>query len=336
MEGRRIAEVCPLVKRRFVISRIRRGGNRHEEELAGSDTVLRLHDWIPLVTSVADSEAVAAFFGREVRAQWDVPNNGLTVRRILMTRSELQGRSLKDLEIRKNLAVSITRINRSGIDLVASPNLYLQMGNRVTVVGSAHAVSEAEKALGNSARRLNAPNLFHVFAGIAVGCLLGCLPFEIPGIPHAIKLGLAGGPLIVAILMGRFGPSLGVVTYTTTSANLLLREIGIALFLACVGMEAGKTFVATVIEGNGLLWMGCGAIITVLPLLVAGLVGRIVLKLNYYTLIGVLSGANTNPPALAFANVQAYCDAPTVGYATVYPLAMFLRMLTAQLFVLLI
>ncbi len=241
---------------------------------------------------------------------------------------------MAQLKIRNNFGASITRVNRSGVDLVAAPQLQLQMGDRVTIVGSELAVSHAEKVLGNSLKRLNHPNLIPIFLGIAFGCILGSLPFAFPGIPQPVKLGLAGGPLIVSILISRFGPQYKLITYTTMSANLMIREIGISLFLACVGLGAGKGFVDTIIYEGGYVWIAYGAIITIVPLLIGGLIGRYAWKLNYYTLIGVLSGTNTNPPALAYSSELTSCDAPAVGYATVYPLAMFLRVLTAQLLIL--
>ena len=208
------------------------------------------------------------------------------------------------------------------------------MGDPVTIVGSELAVAHAEKVLGNSMKRLNHPNLIPIFIGIALGCILGSFPFAFPGIPQPVKLGLAGGPLIVSILISRFGPKYKLITYTTMSANLMLREIGISIFLACVGLGAGEGFVDTVIHGGGYIWVGYGVIITILPLLITGLIGRYYCKLNYFTLIGVLAGSTTNPPALAYSNDLTSCDAPAVGYATVYPLTMFLRVLTAQILIL--
>ena len=261
-------------------------------------------------------------------------NKELISRRILITKPELNGKTLSQLKIRNNFGANITRVNRSGVDLVASPQLQLQMGDRVTIVGSELAVTHAEKVLGNSMKRLNHPNLIPIFIGIALGCILGSLPFAFPGIPQPVKLGLAGGPLIVSILISRFGPKYKLITYTTMSANLMLREIGISIFLACVGLGAGEGFVDTVIHGGGYIWVGYGVIITILPLLITGLVGRYYCKLNYFTLIGVLAGSTTNPPALAYSNDLTSCDAPAVGYATVYPLTMFLRVLTAQILIL--
>ena len=334
INGKAIKDIRPLVNRNFVISRIRYHEGNKETELVNSGTILHLDDEILIISNPIDIEAITVFFGKQVEVEWEQVSKNLISRRILITKPELNGKTLSQLKIRNNFGANITRINRSGVDLVAAPSLQLQMGDRVTVVGSELAVGHAEKVLGNSMKRLNHPNLIPIFIGIALGCILGCIPFMFPGIPQPVKLGLAGGPLIVSILISRFGPQYKMITYTTMSANLMVREIGISLFLACVGLGAGKGFIETVVNEGGYVWVGYGAIITVIPLLITGLIGRYGCKLNYYTLIGVLSGANTNPPALAYSNDLTSCDAPAVGYATVYPLAMFLRVLTAQLLIL--
>ena len=334
INGKAIKDIRPLVNRNFVISRIRYHEGNKETELVNSGTILHLDDEILIISNPIDIEAITVFFGKQVEVEWEQVSKNLISRRILITKPELNGKTLSQLKIRNNFGANITRINRSGVDLVAAPSLQLQMGDRVTVVGSELAVGHAEKVLGNSMKRLNHPNLIPIFIGIALGCILGSIPFMFPGIPPPVKLGLAGGPLIVSILISRFGPQYKMITYTTMSANLMVREIGISLFLACVGLGAGKGFIETVVNEGGYVWVGYGAIITVIPLLITGLIGRYGCKLNYYTLIGVLSGANTNPPALAYSNDLTSCDAPAVGYATVYPLAMFLRVLTAQLLIL--
>ena len=332
IDNKAIKDIQPLVNRKFVISRIRHQGEK--QELVNSETILHIGDQILVISNPKDIEAITVFFGKQIDVKWENENTNLVSRRILITKPELNGKTLSQLRIRRNFGASITRINRSGVDLVAAPNLQLQMGDRVTVVGSELAVSHAEKILGNSLKRLNHPNLIPIFIGIALGCVLGSIPFMLPGIPQPLKLGLAGGPLIVSILISRFGPLYKLITYTTMSANLMVREIGISLFLACVGLGAGKGFIETIVNEGGYVWIGYGAIITIFPLLVTGLIGRYGCKLNYYTLIGILSGSNTNPPALAYSNDQTSCDAPAVGYATVYPLAMFLRVLSAQLLIL--
>ena len=333
IDGKKIKDIRPLMNRDFVISRVQYNDGQ-KIELVNSDTVLHLRDKILVISTPKDIEAISVFFGKQIDMQWEQLDKKLISRRILITKPELNGKMLSQLKIRNNFGASITRVNRSGVDLVAAPQLQLQMGDRVTIVGSELAVSHAEKVLGNSMKRLDHPNLIPIFLGIALGCILGSTPFVFPGIPQPVKLGLAGGPLIVSILISRFGPQYKMITYTTMSANLMLREIGISLFLACVGLGAGKGFVETVIYDGGYVWVGYGVIITIVPLLIAGLVGRYIFKLNYYTLIGVLGGSTTNPPALAYSNDLTLCDAPAVGYATVYPLTMFLRVLTAQILIL--
>ena len=332
LEDKSIRELQGLVNRDFVISRIRRQGG--EIEIADDDTLLHVGDQILVVTTPRDAAAITAFIGRDVQVEWEQLDKRLISRRILITKPELNGKSLAQLKLHAGFGVSITRVNRAGVDLIAQPSLQLQMGDRVTVVGTEVSIANVEKVLGNSMKRLNAPNLIPIFIGIVLGVMLGSLPFTFPGIPQPVKLGLAGGPLIVSILISRFGPKFKLVTYTTMSANLMLREVGSALFLACVGLGAGEEFVETIIDGGGYAWIGYGAIITILPLLIVGVIGRLWFKVDYFTLIGVMAGATTDPPALAYSNDLAGNDIPSVGYATVYPLTMFLRVLSAQLLIL--
>jgi putative transport protein len=331
--GKRISDLEPIVGRHFVVSRICKAEQPDVVEMPNADTIIAMGDKLLLIAKMYDIEGIIAFFGEVCDVKWDTGSSQLISRRVLVTRPELNGKHLSSLKIRNNLGVNITRINRSGVDLVANPHLRLQMGDRVTIVGSELCVSHAEKVLGNSLKRLDHPNLIPIFIGMALGCLIGSIPFIFPGIPQPVKLGLAGGPLIVAILVSRFGPNCKLVTYTTMSANLMIREIGISLFLACVGLGAGNGFVDTILNEGGYVWIGYGVIITVVPLLIAGFLGRYVYKVNYLKLIGVLSGSMTNPPALAYSNEQTSCDLPSVGYATVYPLTMFLRVLSAQLLI---
>ena len=230
--------------------------------------------------------------------------------------------------------VNVTRVNRSGMDLFAARSLTLQVGDRVMVVGPQDAIERVAGMLGNQLKRLDHPNIVTIFVGILCGILFGSIPIAFPGVPTPVKLGLAGGPLIIAILIGRFGYKVRLVTYTTMSANLMLREVGLVLFLASVGIKAGENFVQTVVEGDGLLYVGMGFLITLLPLMIIGLIARLYYKINYYTLIGLIAGSTTDPPALAYSNQVSGNDAPAVGYSTVYPLVMFLRILTAQLFIL--
>lgn len=332
--GKEIAEVATLIDKKFVISRIL---HEHEGlEIAHSRTPLQAGDKLFVIAAAQDIEAIIAFVGEKIemhRSDWEQLDANLVSRRILITRSVINGKALGQLHLRGGFGVNITRVNRSGVDLVASPGLELQIGDRVTVVGTEKNVANVEKILGNSLRRLREPNLVPIFLGIAIGILLGSIPFTFPGIPQPVKLGLAGGPLIIAILISRFGPHYKLVTYTTMSANLMLREVGISLFLACVGLDAGAGFVDTVTNG-GYAWIGYGFIITFLPLLIVGILARWIYKVNYFTLMGLIAGSTTDPPALAYSNGIAGNDLPSVGYATVYPLTMFLRVLTAQLLVL--
>jgi len=290
-----------------------------------------------LATVQTPVKAVESFNSREEEIEQDARAHGrkFVHRKIIISKQKLNGKRLGSLEFEKFMGASITRIRRAGIEITANADTILQIGDVVTVVGAEESVAGMEKILGNSVKKLDEPNLIAFFAGIAAGCALGSIPIQFPGIPQPVKLGLAGGPLIVAILMGCFGPRFKIVTYTTTSANLMIREIGISLFLACVGLEAGTGFVDTIVNKGGLVWIAYGAIITIVPLLICGLIGKVFMKLKYTTLIGVLAGASTNPPALAFAGEQdKNSDDAAVGYATVYPLTMFLRVLCAQLMVL--
>lgn len=286
------------------------------------------------VSSAKGAATVSEKYTFEVES--DASKKNYVSRKILISKSKLNGMTLEKLDFPDHLGATVVRINRSGVELAATPHTRLSYGDLVTVVGSEKSVAAVEKVLGNSLKRLDQPNLIPIFVGIALGCILGSIPIAFPGIPQPVKLGLAGGPLIVSILISHFGPRFKVITYTTTSANLMLREIGIALFLACVGLEAGEGFVDTIVHGGGLSWILYGALITLIPVILGGVLGRYVFKVDYNTLIGVLSGACTNPPALAFASEQdRSTEAASVGYATVYPLTMFLRVLVAQLLILL-
>lgn len=331
-----VGEISTLIdNREFVISRISHVND--EVEIPSSATVLRENDKIFVITTERDSEALRTFIGEEIdmdRKEWIRRESKFINRRILITKSEMNGKRLGSLKLRNLYGVNITRVNRSGVDLVANPNLTLQVGDRVNVVGTESAIASVEKVLGNSMKRLNEPNLLFIFVGIFFGILLGSIPIVFPGIPQPVKLGLAGGPLIVSILISRFGYKYKLVTYTTMSANLMLREIGITLFLACVGIGAGDGFIDTIVNNGGLSWIGYGFAITTIPLLIIGFIGRYFCNLNYFTLMGLIAGSTTDPPALAYANMTAGNDAPAVGYATVYPLTMFLRVLTAQLLIL--
>ena len=332
-----VAELSNLLEHRdFVISRVWRDSNK-QIEIASANTVLQENDKVFVITTETDAETIKTFIGEEIdmeRKQWIRMESQFINRRILITKPELNGKRLGQLKLRKLYGINITRINRAGVDLVAKPGLTLQVGDRVNVVGTETAVSNVEKVLGNSMKRLNEPNLITIFVGIALGIVLGSIPISFPGIPQPVKLGLAGGPLVVAILISRFGYHYKLITYTTQSANLMLREIGITLFLACVGISAGDGFVDTIVNNGGFAWIGYGFIITFVPLMIIGCIGRYFCKVNYFTLMGLSAGSTTDPPALAYSNATAGNDAPSVGYATVYPLTMFLRVLTAQLLIL--
>ena len=335
--GRNIGEIQHLVGRRFVVSRVLHKQSK-QIEIPNSKTILNEEDQIYVATIPKNREAVIAFLGNEInreQEEWDLLDTHLVSRRIIITRSSINGRTFRQLNLRNNFGVNITRINRSGVDLIADPGLQLQVGDLVTVVGDENSIKSVEQILGNQMKRLNEPNLIPIFIGIFLGVVLGSIPFSFPGMPQPVKLGLAGGPLIVAILVSIFGPKYHLVTYTTMSANLMLREIGICLFLACVGIDAGENFVATLVHGGGFNWMGYGVLITIIPILIVGIAGRWIFKINYYTLMGLLSGSTTNPLALAYSNATAGNDAPTVSYATVYPVTTFLRVLAAQLLILL-
>lgn len=326
-----VAEVKHIVGRHFMISRIVSHDDTHHNAIVNGQTRLHLHDKLLVVVAPQDIDAVTALIGQPTEVDWSQFEKELISRRIIVTRPELQGKTLVSLDINGNFNATVTRVNRNGVDLVAHPHLRLQLGDRLTVVGSELALSKVDKVLGNQMKRLNYPNLIPIFFGIVLGCLLANLPIPIPGIPTPVRLGLAGGPFIVAILMGYFGPRYHLVTYNTISANMMLREMGINLFLACVGLGAGQDFFRTLINEQGLQWIGYGLIITMIPILLGGIIGRYAFHINYYTLIGVLSGGNTNPPALAYANDRTASDTPSVGYATVYPFAMLLRIISIQI-----
>ena len=319
--------------RTFVVSRIWKK-ETDEIHIATIDTVLSEGDRIFVITEQPHIDALIVTVGRKLhidRKRWILEGSKYVSRKLVVTNREINGRTLKSLNLRALYGVNVTRIYRAGVEIVASPNFALQYGDRLNVVGSDAAIDSMEELIGNSIKRLDEPNLVTIFLGIALGIFVGSIPIMFPGIPQPVKLGLAGGPLVVAILIARFGYKLKLVAYTTTSANLILREMGISIFLACVGLNAGNGFVDTLVNNGGFVWVGYGLLITLIPLLVVGLLGRFVFKLNYLQLSGMMAGATTDPPALAYANSLSDSDAAAVGYATVYPLTMFLRVLAAQL-----
>lgn len=332
LDGLTVCEIHKLIERNFIISRIRYSDGNIK--IADAGTKLHIGDEIFVVTSEDAAPCIIAFIGEKVDVNWDQLDTHFISREIVVTQSKVNGKSLSQLRLR-SFGVNITRIYRAGITLVASPSLQLQIGDRVVVVGAKSSVKEIAKILGNSLKRLNLPNLFQIFIGIAIGIILGSIPFMFPGIPQPVKLGLAGGPLIVAILISRFGPKYKIVTYTTESATLMLREIGIALFLASVGLSVGGSFVESIVNG-GYKWIGYGIMITVIPLLIMGFVVRKAYKMNYFTMCGLMAGAMTDAPALAIVNEMSESGIHSVSYATVYPLTMFMRVLFTQLMLLLI
>lgn len=335
LSGKTLSQVQNFLARDFVCTRIIQDGHMITPN---ANIVLHLGDRMFLVCAEDDSEAIMAFIGPKIEQDWDATNQQdkpMVSRRILVTQPNINGKTLGELHFSSMYGVNVTRVNRSGMDLFAARQLRLQVGDRVMVVGPQDAIERVANLLGNQLRRLDHPNIVTIFVGILCGILFGSLPIAIPGMPTPVKLGLAGGPLIISILIGRFGHKVKLVTYTTMSANLMLREVGLVLFLASVGIKAGENFVQMVVEGDGVLYVGLGFLITFIPLIITGIIARWHHRVNYFTLMGLIAGSNTDPPALAYANQIAGNDAPAVGYSTVYPLTMFLRILTAQLLVLL-
>ncbi|KGF48433.1 putative transporter [Prevotella disiens] len=331
--GRTMEEITKFLNRDIVITRLMHEG---VVSLPSKETNLHVGDEVLVVCAEADAPAVVAFIGPEIEVDWheeDQPKQ-MVSRRIVVTNSAMNGKTLSKLQFRSVYGVNVTRISRQGMDLYAANNHHLHVGDRIMVVGFEENVERVAKMMGNSEKHLNAPNIATIFIGIVVGIIFGSLPLAIPGMPVPLKLGLAGGPLIIAILLGRFGYHMHLVTYTTTSANMMLREIGLALFLASVGVKAGAGFWETVVQGDGLKYVATGFLITIIPILLVGTYARMKYKFNYFTIMGAIAGSYTDPPALAYANSVCNAEAPALGYSTVYPLSMFLRILVAQLIVL--
>lgn len=332
--GRTLREVSEFLNRDIVCSRLLHNG---EVSIPNSKTKFEVGDELLVVCAEADAEAIKAFIGPEVEAEWDREKDEVqhfVSRRIVVTRPEMNGKTLGKMHFSSVYGVNVTRISRQGMDIFADRNHHFHVGDKILVVGPEENVNRVAEIMGNSVKRLDAPNIATIFVGIMVGIIFGSLPFAIPGMPVPLKLGIAGGPLIIAILIGRFGYRMKLVTYTTTSANMMLREIGLVLFLASVGIKAGAGFWDTVVQGDGLKYVGCGFLITVIPIFIIGTIARLKFKFNYFTIMGMLAGTYTDPPALAYANASCSKEAPAVGYSTVYPLSMFLRIFTAQIVVL--
>ena len=333
LDGRTLGQISEFLNRDMVCTRLYHEG---KVVIPQQETVFSVGDEALIVCAESDAEAIQVFIGEELPEEWayEDKEQPLVSKRIVVTRPAINGKLLREMHFSSVYGVNITRITRQGMNLFASPSHRFQIGDRVVAVGPEDHVDRVAEVLGNSARRLDAPNIATIFIGIIVGILFGSIPLHIHGIPAALKLGIAGGPLVIAILIGRFGYKFKLVTYTTTSANLMLREIGLALFLASVGIKAGAHFWDTVIQGDGIKYVYTGFIITVIPILIVGTITRLVYKFNYFTIMGMLAGTCTDPPALAYANQICSREAPGIGYSTVYPLSMFLRIFTAQLIVL--
>ena len=317
----------------FIVSRIIDKATGHCL-IADSQSRLKTGDRVLVIANKELQEKLTSLIGEPVEQEWTKNDDELISRKITFTNPKLNGTKLSKLNIRREFGVNVTRVHRASVDLAPTANFRLQVGDIITVVGHETAINDIKKMFGDERKYLDHPNLIPIFIGIALGCILGSIPLSGTLISTPLKLGLAGGPLIVAILVSYFGPKLGIVTYTTTSANLMIREIGITLFLACVGLGAGGEFVDSIVNKGGYMWILYGAIITIIPILIAGFIGRYIFKIKYNTLTGVISGSCTNPPALAFANQQSKGGDAAVGYATVYPLAMFLRILVGQMMIL--
>ena len=333
LAGRTVAQINEFLNRDVVFSRLFHDG---KYTIPISKDKFEMGDEVLVVCAEADAEAIQAFIGPEVDTPWeeDESNQPLVSRRIVVTNSSMNGKTLGKMHFSSVYGVTVTRISRQGMDVFASRNYRFQVGDKILVVGPEDNVSRISELMGNSVKRLDTPNIATIFIGIIIGILFGSIPFAIPGMPVPLKLGIAGGPLIIAILIGRFGHRMKLNTYTTTSANMMLREIGLVLFLASVGVKAGAHFWETVVQGDGLMYVFTGFLITIIPILIVGVIARLKFKFNYFTIMGMIAGTCTDPPALAYANSICSREAPAIGYSTVYPLSMFLRIFTAQLIVL--
>lgn len=331
LEGKTLAQVHNFLNRDFVCSRILHDGH---VSIPNGSTIFHIGDKLFVVCAENDAEAIIAFIGPTINVDWKKQDEPMVSKRILVTRSSINGKTLGQMHFSSAYGVNVTRVTRQGMDLFAVPSLSLQVGDRIMVVGPEDAVNRVAAVMGNSIKRLDAPNIATIFVGVFIGILFGSIPVAIPGIPVPIKLGIAGGTLIIAILIGRYGYKVHLVTYTTTSANMMLREIGLMLFLASVGIKAGDGFLETVIQGDGVKYVYTGFLITIIPILIIGIIARKKYKFNYFTIMGMIAGTYTDPPALAYANSICSKEAPSIGYSTVYPLSMFLRIFTAQIIVL--
>lgn len=338
VKGKTIKELMKIAPRKFVISRVTKGDKVH---VAKSDTILDLEDHLMVISIKSDVESITTLLGEQVQVDWNkagidwnrIDNSKLVSRKIVVTKGSINGHKLGTLRIRNQYGVNITRIERVGIQLLASPDLALQIGDNLTIVGEIGEVDKVAQILGDEIKRLKQPNLIAIFLGMALGLILGVLPFPIPGMTLPIKLGIAGGPIIVGILMGAFGPRFKITTYTTQSANLFMRQFGLVTYLACLGIDAGEHFFDTILQPEGAIWIGLGFILTVLPVLIVGFVAMKILGINFGKSVGMLCGSMANPIALNYVNSQTESDDPAVAYATVYPISMFVRIISAQILI---
>lgn len=340
IEGKSIVDIMKLTAKHFVISRIWHDGI---VTIPTSASILRHNDHLLIISKKSDVEHIKVLFGEQEKVDWNkedidwnhIDNSQLVSRRIIITNSKINGEKLGSLKLRNNYGINITRINRAGIDLLASSDLMLQIGDKLTVVGEKASIDNVAKILGDEEKRLNTPNLIAIFLGIALGLILGALPIPFPGMDFPIRLGIAGGPIIVGILMGSFGPRFHITTYTTQSANLLMRQFGLTVYLACLGIGAGEHFFETVFQTEGLIWIGFGFILTVVPVLIVALIAMKLYNINFARNVGMLCGSMANPMALSYVNSTIDGDEPAVAYATVYPVSMFARIVFTQLLLML-
>ncbi len=340
IEGKTIRDVMKLTAKHFVISRIWHDG---VVTIPTSESILRHNDHLLIISRKSDVEHVKVLFGEQENVDWNkedidwnhIDNSHLVSRRIIVTQSRINGEKLGSLKLRNNYGINITRINRAGIDLLASPDLMLQIGDKLTVVGEKASIDNVAKILGDEEKHLDKPNLIAIFSGIALGLLLGALPLPFPGMTLPVKLGIAGGPIIVGILMGAFGPRFRFTTYTTQSANLLMRQFGLTIYLACLGIEAGEHFFETVFQTEGLIWIAFGFVLTVLPVVIMAVIAMKIYKIDYARCVGMLCGSMANPMALTYVNSTIDNDEPAVAYATVYPVSMFARIIFTQILLML-
>ena len=335
--GKSIASVSNMTHLKFIISRIWRG---NEVIVPNAETTLMVDDDLLVITTKEDEGAMEILFGKKINKNWNeeaIDWNAIDTqvesRVLVLTRTELNGKRLGELHLRKSYGVNVSRVLRGDMKLLATSDLRLQYGDRVTVVGQHEAVNHVESYFGNSVKTLNEPNIGSILFGIFLGLAIGTIPISIPGMESSVRLGIAGGPIIMGIIVGALGPKMHFISYTTQSASLMLRKLGLSLYLACLGLDAGKDFFDTVMRPQGLLWIGIGALITIIPVLIVGLIALKTKKFDFGTICGILCGSMANPMALGYANDTIKGDTASISYASVYPLGMFLRVIIAQILV---